>query len=85
MQTRAEFRRRHLRQREPRVCAQRTYLPVATVIENFKNGVRVCPDHDCLPAAREGRSALDIEVPPDPAAVCKYVRARVVKPATLTS
>lgn len=30
-------------------CAQGTYLPVATVIENFKNVVRVCPDHDCLP------------------------------------
>jgi hypothetical protein len=35
-------------------CAQGTYLPLATVIENFKNVVRVCPDHDCLPAAREG-------------------------------
>ena len=31
-----------------------TYLPVATVIENFKDGVGVCPDHDCFPR-RAGR------------------------------
>jgi hypothetical protein len=60
-------------------------LPVATVIENFKHGIEVCADHDCLAAAREGRSAFGIEVHPAAAAVCKYVPTRIVKPATLTA
>ncbi len=62
-----------------------TYLARGHGHREPQGGVGVCPDHDCFPVAREGWSALDVEVHTDPAGVCKYVPARILKSATLTS
>lgn len=54
-----------------------TYLPVATVIENLKGGVGVCPDDDCFPSLGKGGAPLMLKST-DPAAVCKNVATRIL-------